>query len=174
MQIVQRPSLCIQQHCPDRTRACAPSLLPPCSARHVTSKLPIPPCRTILQEGRSRRRGASCCSSSVTPLSDLTRPTDQALQLVRSLAEDLDSLKQKPLPSRCSLSIYRLTKLCNTSQDYEVALALTLVGCLLKFVKTCKFKATAMNDSHGMHTAQSRPCNCRTANSMTARVFFRI
>lgn len=130
MQIVDQPSLCPRQLCLDRTRVRKPSLFPLCSARHVSAPL----CRSsILQEGYKRRRGAPSCCSSATSLPDLSvipqaHSSSAASQLVQSLAEDLDSLKQKPLSPACSLSIYRLMKLCTSSQGFEVALALTLVG----------------------------------------------
>ena len=147
MQIVDRPSLYTRQNCLDRTRVFAPSLLPLCSARHVLAL----PCRAFLSEGRRRRRGAASCCSSATSLSNLSitpkARSSAASQLVQSLAEDLDSLKQRPLSPACSLSIYRLTKLCTTSQNFEVALALTLVGvCWIRvlsgnFTQVCNFMA---------------------------------
>ena len=183
METVYRPSLYTRQHCLDRTRVFVPSLLPLCSARHV----PAPPCRAILPERRRWRRGAASCRSSATSLSYLSLTpqarSSAASQLVQSLAEDLDSLKQRPLSPACGLSIYRLTKLCTTSQGFEVALALTLVGvCWIrvlscKFTQICKFLALEqlnklLCDSCDEQAAQSRPYNCRTADYMTARASF--
>ena len=126
MQMVDRPSLCIRQHCLDRTRVY--------TYARVHARLVAAPCRhTFLPEGRSRPRSAASCSSTATSSADprvmhQVHGITEALRLVQNLAEDLDCLKQRPLSPACSLSMYRLTKLCTNHQQQEVALALAQVG----------------------------------------------
>ena len=131
MLVVDRPLLCTPQQCLDRTSLSlyTLSLLRPCSARHVA-----PPTRcNILRDSRKRRRSQVGCSTA-TPNADrkvshqLHSTGGAALRLVQTLAEDLDCMKQTPLAPACSLSIYRLTKLCTAHHQYEVLSVLARVG----------------------------------------------
>ena len=88
--------------------------------------------RNVRRERRKRRRCEFDCSA--TPNGDqkmshqLHSSGDTALRLVQTLAQELDCLKQIPLSPACSLSIYRLTKLCTAHHQHEVLSALAQVG----------------------------------------------
>ena len=128
MQTVDPPLRCIPQQCPDCISLYRPSLLRLCSARHVAAQSPC----NMLRENRKRRRIEVNCTA--TPIADrkvshqLHSSGGQALRLVQTLAEDLGCMKQIPLSPACSLSIYRLTKLCTADHQYEVLSVLARVG----------------------------------------------
>lgn len=134
MQMIDRPLLSISRQCPERSLY-MPSLLRFCSARHVAA----PYRRSILRQGRKRRRAEVNCSTA-TGIADrkvshqLHSSGGAALRLVQTLAEDLDRMKQVPLSPACSLSIYRLTQLCTAHHQYEVLSVLARVGiCYMPF-----------------------------------------
>lgn len=99
------------------------------SARHVAA----PFRHNILRESRERGRPKLGCTTA-TPIADrevshqLDSSGGAASRLVQTLAEELDGMKRTPLSPACSLSIYRLTKLCNAHHQYEVLSVLARVG----------------------------------------------
>lgn len=180
MQLKDQPLPCIRQCCLFPTRLYTPSLVRLCSARHGAPAAQS--AKNLVRETRRPRRSASCCHSA-TPSADQTverqaQSVCEAFRLVKTLATDLASLKQTPLPSSCSLSIYRLTGVCSTAHE-TVAFALAQVcicrACLQ--ARACMLgntgSLTIMSNffwSPGMTTLPLCICNCRTADVIMAMV----
>ena len=134
MQLIDQPSPCIRQCCLGATRLYTPSLVRLNSARHGAPAAQS--AKHIVRETRRRRRCASCCNSATSAdqaVANQAHSLCEALRLVTNLAADLDALKRTPLPPACSLSIYRLTGICNTDRK-SVALALAQVCICRNYV----------------------------------------
>ena len=127
MQLTNWPKWRLGQTCIDHTCTHKRLLVRPCVLHHATSHL-----RRNMQRDRSSTRRCHNCRA-VSSADQSVEPREHsavtAFKLVHKLAENLTCLKERPLPSSCSLSIYRLTVLCHTEHQSEVASALAQVTC---------------------------------------------
>ena len=127
MQIVDRPALGPSKHCLQLVNSYVPSLVRLSSARNVAA-----PCRRSLRKWRRQHGSAVCCSTATSTadrkVAHLHSSGGEASRLVQSLAGNLDCMKKTPLSPACSLSIYKLTKLCTAHHQHKVLSVLARVG----------------------------------------------